>query len=136
MEELQDTDNELNTAANKTADHNQNSMVNLHSSSSANFQQHTAGSPTRIKSAVDSRSSNLTMHKEASTFEAKSPGIGGPARGKLLKKFTSDILKALDIEIVDTVYEKSLARMSMPECERDASWLNKHFKDMDGSDFW
>lgn len=89
-----------------------------------------------MKSTVASGSSNLTMHKEALTFEAETPGIGGPARGKRLKKFTSDILIALDIEIVDTVYEKPLARLSMPECEREAIWLRKHFKDIEGSDFW
>lgn len=43
------------------------------------------------------------------TLEARTPGIGGKVKGAALKRVSHEILKALDIEIVEKVYEKSLA---------------------------
>ena len=71
-----------------------------------------------------------------SEYEAQTPGIGGPARGKALKKYTQEILTALDIEIKDAVYDKEAANLMMPECEWDNLKLMAHFQDMEGPDFW
>ena len=49
------------------------------------------------------------MSKDTSSLEIRSPGIGAKARGKLLKKLTTEILKALDVEIVDNVYDSAEA---------------------------
>ena len=74
--------------------------------------------------------------KDLSELEAQTPGVGGPASGKSLKKYTQEILSALDIDITEDVYDKKDAKLMMPECEWDNLKLLTHFADMEGPDFW